>query len=109
MDIRSIPEHSMKRVQSFGKGSTLEGWLVVTHKTKNQKIVRNRGCTGGSGSDRVEPWRGTIESRENGDILPVTTTRYVRGQSVSYVGNIVGTKGEGRREPFSCSLNEADQ
>ena len=100
-----MTEQSVKGVQSIENRLTLgEWWLVVTHQTKNQKIVRNRGCTGGSGSDRVEPWRGTIESRENDDILPVTTTRYVRGQSVSYVGNIVGTKGEGRREPFSCSL-----
>ena len=30
--------------------------------------------------------------------------RYVREQLVSYVGNNVGTKGEGQGEPFSCSL-----
>ena len=34
--------------------------------------------------------------------------RQVRGQLVSYVGKNVGTKDEGRREPFFCSLNEAD-
>ena len=39
----------------------------------------------------------------------VMIARHVREYHVSYVGNNVGTKGEGRREPFSCSLYEADQ
>ena len=39
----------------------------------------------------------------------VMIARHVREYQVSYVGNNVGTKGEGQREPFSCSLNEADQ
>ena len=34
----------------------------------------------------------------------VMIARHVREYHVSYVGNNVGTKGEGRREPFSCSL-----
>ena len=39
----------------------------------------------------------------------VMIARHVREYQVSYVGINVGTKGEGRREPYSCSLNEADQ
>ena len=39
----------------------------------------------------------------------VMIARHVREYQVSYVGINVGTKGEGRREPLSCSLNEADQ
>ena len=34
----------------------------------------------------------------------VMIARHVREYHVSYVGNNIGTKGEGRREPFSCSL-----
>ena len=39
----------------------------------------------------------------------VMIARHVREYHVSYVGINVGTEGEGRREPLSCSLNEADQ
>src|SRR3990170_1665263 len=46
----------------------------------------------------------SIESREDGVICSDMTAKPVRGYHVSYVGNNVGTKGEGRREPFSCSL-----
>ena len=38
----------------------------------------------------------------------VMISRHVREYHVSYADCIVGIKGEGRREPFSCSLNEAD-
>ena len=38
----------------------------------------------------------------------VMIARHVREYHVSYVGINVGTEGEGRREPLSCSLNEAD-
>ena len=34
----------------------------------------------------------------------VMIARHVEGKPISYGGNNVGTKGEGRREPFSCSL-----
>ena len=51
-----------------------------------------------------------VKSRKGGlTSCTITIARHVREQHVSYVGNNVGTKGEGRREPFSCSLNEADQ
>ena len=79
----------------------------------------NRGCTGQSGFDPVELWVmgppcgffiiiinfliGAVTS------FTVMIARHVREYHVSYVGNNVGTKGEGRREPPSCSLNEADQ
>ena len=72
----------------------------------------NRGCTRESGFDPVELWVmgppcgffiGAVTS------CTVMITRHVREYHVSYVGNNVGTKGEGRREPPSCSLNEADQ
>ena len=39
----------------------------------------------------------------------VMIARHVREYHVSYVGINVGIEGEGRREPLSCSLNEADQ
>ena len=45
-----------------------------------------------------------IMSKKGGSILCDHDARFVREQLVSYVGNIVDTKGEGRREPFSCSL-----
>ena len=71
------------------------------------------GCTGESGFDPVELWvMGPPCGLKAGRVLTlcmVKVARHVRGQPVSYVGNNVGTKGEGRREPFSCSLNEADQ
>jgi hypothetical protein len=78
MDIRSIPEQSMKR------GSEHRGWIssrrVARDNTQSQeqRILQNQGCTGGSSSDPVELWWGSIESRENGDILPVSTTKHVR-------------------------------
>src|SRR3954466_6021707 len=34
----------------------------------------------------------------------VMVARHVREYHVSYVGNNVGTKGKGRREPFSCQM-----
>ena len=72
-----------------------------------------RGCTGESGFDPVELWvMGPPCGLKAGRVLTFCTVkvgRHVRGQPISYVGNNVGTKGEGRREPFSCSLNEADQ
>ena len=74
----------------------------------------NRGCTGESGSDPVELWVmgppcsfiiiiiiiliGAVTS------FTVMIARHVREYQVSYVGNNIGTKGEGQREPFSCSL-----
>ena len=50
-----------------------------------------------------------VKSRKGANIFTVMIARQVRGQLVSYVGNNVGTKGEGQREPFSCSQGEADQ
>ena len=70
-------------------------------------------CKGESGFDPVELWvMGPpcglkVERAETSCMVMIAS--FVGGKSVSYVGNNVGTKGEGRREPFSCSLNEADQ
>ena len=73
----------------------------------------NRGCTGESGFDPVELWvMGPPCGLKVGRAVTSCTimiARHVREYPVSYAGNNVGTKGEGRREPFSCSLNEADQ
>ena len=72
----------------------------------------NRGA-GESDFDHVELWvMGPPCGLKVGGAVTscmVMIARHVRGWHVSYVGNNVGTKGEGRREPFSCSLNEADQ
>ena len=49
-------------------------------------------------------WNGgtlRIMNKKGGDLVCDHDARFVREQLVSYVGNIVGTKGEGRREPFS--------
>jgi hypothetical protein len=35
MGIRSIPEQSVKKVQSIGNRSSLGGWLVIAHKAKS--------------------------------------------------------------------------
>src|SRR3954464_3387278 len=43
---------------------------------------------------------GPTKNREGGDMLCDHDARFVREQFVSYVSNKVGTKGEGRREPF---------
>src|ERR1041385_347534 len=47
---------------------------------------------------------GPTRNREGGDILCDHDARFAREQFVNYVGNIISAKGEGRREPFSCSL-----
>ena len=68
----------------------------------------NRGCTGESGLDPVELWvMGPPCGLKVGGAVTSCTVmiaRHVQGQPISYVSNNVGTKGEGRREPFSCSL-----
>ena len=68
--------------------------------------METRG-TGESGFDPVELWLmgppcGLKVERALASCT-VMIARHVRGQPVSYVGNNIGTKGEGRREPFSCS------
>ena len=69
----------------------------------------NRGCTGESGFDPVELWvMGPpcgLKIREGGDVLHDHASKACQRVACQlYVSNIVGTKGEGRREPFSCSL-----
>ena len=80
-------------------------------RSRVPRIFRNQGCTGESGFDPVELWvMGPPCGSKVGRALTYCTVmvaRHGRGWSVSYVGNNVGTKGEGRREPLSCSLNEA--
>ena len=75
-------------------------------------ITLTTGGTGESGFDPVELWVmgppcGLKVERGGLTSCTITIARHVREYHVSYVGNNVGTKGEGRREPFSCSLNEA--
>ena len=66
-----------------------------------------------SGFDPVELWvmGQPCEFKVERAVTSCTVmiARHVREQPVSYVGNNVSTKGEGRREPFSCSLNKAYQ
>ena len=47
---------------------------------------------------------GPTLNKKGGDNQCDQVARYVREQLVSYVGNNVGTRGEGQREPFFCSL-----
>src|SRR3954469_25578926 len=70
--------------------------IILGNGTGMYKRVRFRSC-GTVGY-------GTTKNREGGDMLCDHDARFVREQFVSYVSNNVGTKGEGRREPFSCSL-----
>ena len=73
----------------------------------------NRGCTRESGFDPVELWvmgpSCGIKVERAVTSCMVMIARHVREYHASYVGNNVGTKGEGRRKLSSCSLNEADQ
>ena len=51
-----------------------------------------------------------VKSRKGVDILHGHDSKACQRVACQlYVSNNVGTKGEGRREPPSCSLNEADQ
>ena len=43
-------------------------------------------------------------NKKGGHILCDHDARFVSEHLVNYVGNNVGTKGEGQGEPFSCSL-----
>ena len=47
---------------------------------------------------------GPTLSKKGVDIPCDHDARFVREQFVIYASNNVGTKGEGRREPSSCSL-----
>jgi hypothetical protein len=51
----------------------------------------------------------TMMDKKGGGILCDHDTRFVSEQFVNYVGNNVGTKGGGRREPFSCLLRRGGQ
>ena len=81
-------------------------------RSQVQRIYQHQGCTGESGFDPMEQWvMGPpcgLKVERMLAFCTVMIVRHVRGQPISYVSNNVGTKGEGRREPFSCSLNEAD-
>ena len=73
-------------------------------------ITLATGCIGESGFDPVELWvMGPQCGLKVGKAMTSCTimqARHVRGYPISYVGNNVSTKGEGRREPFSCSLKQ---
>src|SRR3954462_13274854 len=60
--------------------------------TRSMTIVRFRSC------GTVGYW--PTENQKDGDMLCDLVARFVREQFVSYVSNKVGTKGEGKREPF---------
>src|SRR3954468_24519659 len=67
--------------------------------------------TSGTGTNRRVRFRscgtvgyGPILNKKSVDIQCDCDAMFVREQFVSFVGNNVGTKGEGRKEPFSCSL-----
>ena len=82
-------------------------------RSQVQRIFQNQGCKEESGFDPVDLWVmgppcGLKVGRAETSCV-IMQARYVRGWPVDFVSNNVGTKGEGRREPFSCSLNEADQ
>src|SRR3954469_10078562 len=47
---------------------------------------------------------GTTLNKKGVDIQCDQVARYDGEQSVNYAGNNISAKGEGRREPFSCSL-----
>ena len=69
----------------------------ATNNLGNRKVkesqFRSCGITG----------YGPTKNREGGDILCDHDARFLREQFFSYVSNNVGAKGEGRREPSSCS------
>ena len=72
----------------------------------------NRGCTGESGFDPVELWvmgPPCVFLNRTGDILHGHDSKACQRVAYQLCRHNVGTRGEGRREPFSCSLNEADQ
>ena len=50
-----------------------------------------------------------VESRKGADILHGHDIKACQRVAYQLCRHNVGTRGEGRREPFSCSLNEADQ
>ena len=87
----------MNYIRGHARGTTLG--------TGGYRRVRFRSCgTVGYGPTM---W---VKSRKGGDILHDHDSKACQRVACQlYVSNIVGTKGEGRREPFSCSLNEADQ
>ena len=77
-------------------------------RSQVQGIFQNQGCIGELGFDPVELWvKGPpcwLRAGRGLTFCMVMIAVQVRGYPVSYVGNNVGTKGEGRREPFSCLL-----
>ena len=64
--------------------------------TRLPKRVRFRSC-GAVGY-------GPTLNKKGVDIRCDQVARFVKEQLVNYVGNNISAKGEGRREPFSCSL-----
>ena len=72
----------------------------------------NWACTGESGFDPVELWVMGPPCGffyRSSDILHGHDSKACQRVPCQLCRQHVGTKGEGRREPFSCSLNEADQ
>ena len=90
-----------------------EGGSWITYETKHEeqfwktemyRRVRFRSC--GTVGYGPTIW---VKSRKGANICRVIIARQVRVSHVSYVDNNIGTKGEGWREPFSCSQGVADQ
>ena len=67
-------------------------------------ILRNRKVLESQVSIMWNCDLGRIMNKKGGDILCDHDARFVSEQLVSYVGDNIDTKGEGQREPFSCSL-----
>jgi len=79
-----------------------------THESHTRPDTRNNFANRKAQESQVSVlWTcGTLRiiSKKGGGISCDHDARFAREQLVSYVGNIVGTRGSGRREPFSCSL-----
>ena len=119
MGHRSMPNQKVKGTQSNGnkycvwyQNRSLGRWPVNYIQSQARGITLTTRCTGASGFDHVELWvMGPPCGFKVGKALTSCTVmlaRHGREYRVGYVGNNVSTKGEGRKEPFSCSWNEAD-
>ena len=113
-------KQSVKGVQSnenkycvWYRNGSLGRWLAHYIRSQALGITLATGCIGESGFDPVELWvMGPpcgLKVESGLTSCTVAIARHAREYPVSYVSNNIGTKGEGRREPSSCSLNEADQ
>ena len=95
-------ERALKQRNKYcgrNQNRSLGRWLVIFHtKPSVRNKLGNRGCTGESGFDPVELWvMGPpcgLKVERALAFCTVMIARHVRGQTVSYVGNNIGTKCE---------------